>query len=272
VRHNLSDGRMDLCPKCGYVRQAKDGDPYLECPRCGIVFAKFAKYHAPSPAAPAEAGSAEVEELPPPGPWYLRLSDRLMELPERPDPLKLAAQALVLAVMVVWGLRLITYKVITAEIGYSFLHNVDLPIHEFGHVLFRPFGDWMMYLGGSLFQCLLPAVIGVIFLWRQREPFAAAFCLWWTAENVLDVAPYIYDAKLMAMPLVGEWNDEVAELHVLRHDWHNILLPFHAVDSAAALGTLAHTLGASLMALSWLWAGLWLWKAWQHSRTESAFT
>ncbi|HEY3858061.1 MAG TPA: hypothetical protein VGM47_00465 [Gammaproteobacteria bacterium] len=263
---------MDICPKCGYQRLPKDADPYLECSRCGIVFAKYVKRHEVDELAaqPAVAGvEAEVEEAPL-GPWYLRLYDRLMELPEEPDRTKLAGQALVLAVMLVWGVRLISYPVMTAGIMESFFHEVDLPIHEFGHVLFRPFGEWMMYLGGSLFQCLMPALIGVAFIWKMRNPFGAAFCLWWTAENVLDVAPYIYDAKLMALPLVGEWNDQVADMHVLRHDWHNILLPFHAVDSAWALGNAAHLIGAALMVLSWIWAGAWLWKAWQQARTDQA--
>ncbi|HEV2112075.1 MAG TPA: zinc ribbon domain-containing protein [Gammaproteobacteria bacterium] len=258
---------MDTCPKCGYQRQAKDVDPYAECARCGIVFAKYAHYHPEPTADPAEPiADTAVDE--PVGPWYLRLKDRLMELPEHPDKTKLLAQGLVLAVMVVWGVRLVTYKVITAEILYSFLHNVDLPIHEFGHLLFRPLGEWMMYLGGSLFQCLLPAILGVIFIWRQRDPFAACFCLWWTGENVVDVAPYIYDAKLMALPLTGEWNDEVAELHAQRHDWHNILEPLGAVNSAPHIGMLAHGLGAGIMGLACLWAGRWLWLAWRAAETE----
>ena len=257
---------MDTCPKCGYQRQAKDADPYNECPRCGIVFAKYAHYH-PEPAAGYAEPVADAAVDEPAGPWYLRLKDRLMELPEHPDKTKLMAQGLVLGVMIVWGIRLVSYKVITAEILYSFLHNVDLPIHEFGHLLFRPFGEWMMYLGGSLFQCLLPAILGVIFIWKQRDPFAASFCLWWTGENVVDVAPYIYDAKLMALPLVGEWNDEVAEMHVQRHDWHNILEPLGAVNSAPHIGMVAHTLGAALMVLACLWGGRWLWLAWRASET-----
>jgi hypothetical protein len=264
---------MSACPKCDYLRQVKDADPYTECPRCGIVFTKYALHHqdpVATPTAeiaqkPAESQATDDEAE---GPWYLRLKDRLMELPERPDKTRLLAQAAVLAVMVVWGIRLITYRVITAEIMGSFLHSVDLPIHEFGHVLFRPFGEWMMYLGGSLFQCLLPAILGVAFIWKQRNPFAACFCLWWTAENVLDVAPYIYDAKLMALPLVGEWNDEVAEMHVLRHDWHNILAPMGLVGSAEHIGMAVHAIGATLMVLAWFWGGLWLWKAWQGSRLD----
>src|SRR5579859_6989956 len=98
---------MDTCPKCAYQRQAKDADPYLECPHCGIVFAKYAKYHVPAAqsavAATAPAVDPDAEPAQEESPWYLRLWDRLMELPERPEPVALAAQALVLAVMVVWG-------------------------------------------------------------------------------------------------------------------------------------------------------------------------
>src|SRR5215469_14894179 len=252
---------MDICPKCGYRRQAKDQDPYAECPRCGIIFARYAAHQQ----QPAEPIAPEVEQELPPS-WREQLWYRLFELPDEPNEVALLGQGLVLLVMVVWGVPLIADKVMTAEIMYSFWHDVDLPIHEFGHLLFRPFGEWMMYLGGSLFQCLLPALLGVAFIWRMRNPFAAAFCLWWTAENILDVAPYIYDAKLMAMPLTGEWNDEVAELHVLRHDWHNILLPFNAVDKAWMLGNVAHFIGAAMMVLSWAWAGAWLRKAWKQAK------
>ena len=259
---------MDTCPKCGYQRQPKDAGPYDECPHCGIVFAKYARYHSAGPAEPPVTAVEPDPDDAPEGPWYMRLNDRLMELPEHPDRTVLMAQALVLAVMTVWGVYLISRKLITAEIMYSFLHTADLPIHEFGHLLFRPFGQWMMYLGGSLFQCLLPALIGVAFIWKQRNPFAAAFCLWWTGENVVDVAPYIYDAKLMALPLVGEWNDEVAEMHVLRHDWHNILEPLGLVDSAQRIASVVHTLGAALMVLACLWGGWWLWQAWKQSKQE----
>src|SRR5271170_928025 len=118
---------MSACPKCGYLRQVKDADPYTECPRCGIVFAKYAVHHQDPVATPTLEMATKPAEIQAPddeaeGPWYLRLKDRLMELPERPDKTRLLAQAAVLAVMVVWGILLITYRVITAEIMGSFLH------------------------------------------------------------------------------------------------------------------------------------------------------
>jgi uncharacterized protein YbjQ (UPF0145 family) len=37
---------MITCPKCGHTRQPGDGHPDYECPKCGIIYAKFdpAKY------------------------------------------------------------------------------------------------------------------------------------------------------------------------------------------------------------------------------------
>ncbi|MGH7485460.1 MAG: zinc ribbon domain-containing protein, partial [bacterium] len=204
----------------------------------------------------------------PEGPWWQRLGDRLMELPERPDEMRLMFQAGVYAAFLVWGIQLIADNWHTAEIMYSFMHRANLLIHEAGHVFFRPFGTWMMFLGGSLFQCLLPALIGIAFIWKQRDPFGALMCLWWTGENFLDVTPYIADARLMALPLVGEWNDDAFEARALRHDWHNILGMIGKLDSDQTLAATVHTLGALLMILSWIWGAMWLWKAWQQARVQ----
>ena len=32
---------MDVCPKCGYVRQQTDTAPEWQCPNCGIAYAKY---------------------------------------------------------------------------------------------------------------------------------------------------------------------------------------------------------------------------------------
>jgi hypothetical protein len=35
----------------------------------------------------------------------------------------------------------------------SLIHLPMVPIHEFGHILFRPFGEFMTLLGGSRSRC-----------------------------------------------------------------------------------------------------------------------
>lgn len=39
------DGCCLVCPKCGYERQPKDDDfvPKAECPKCGVIYAKFSR-------------------------------------------------------------------------------------------------------------------------------------------------------------------------------------------------------------------------------------
>lgn len=46
---------MKTCPKCGYTRQPEDAAPEYECPRCGIVYAKYKPRPAPKVAAPRVA-------------------------------------------------------------------------------------------------------------------------------------------------------------------------------------------------------------------------
>jgi hypothetical protein len=180
---------------------------------------------------------------------------------------ELTAYAALYLVFLLWGIRLIAYDPIGGDIGHSFLHNINLPFHEFGHVLFRPFGEWLTFLGGSLFQCLLPVILGGVFLVRERNPFPATLCLWWAGENLLDLAPYIGDARAMDLPLVGEWSEEVAELRILRHDWHNLLEPMGMLAWDHRLAVLAHVAGALLMVLAWIWGGWWLWQARKQLRS-----
>ncbi|MGH8281161.1 MAG: zinc ribbon domain-containing protein [Gammaproteobacteria bacterium] len=258
----------DICPKCGYRREPQDTAPYIECPRCGVVFAKYAKYNGRQTAD--QSVSTGIIPLDEPGVrWHQALKKRLLEIPEKPDRATLIIESLVFGLFLMWGIRLIAYGWRSFGIMHSFLHLADLPFHEFGHILFSPFGHWLMLLGGSLFQCLLPALLGAVFLLRERNPFAASFCLWWMGENFLDVAPYIGDARAMSLPLTGEWNDATAQMHVLRHDWHNLLEPLGLLSWDHRLAALVHTLGAGLMILAWLWGSVWLWEAWQQTRSEN---
>ena len=88
-------------------------------------------------------------------------------------------------------------------IGASFLHLINLPFHEAGHILFSPFGEFMTTLGGSLAQVLVPIVCAGAFLTTSWNPFGAAVMGWWAGENLLDVAIYINDARALQLTLIG---------------------------------------------------------------------
>jgi hypothetical protein len=46
----------------------------------------------------------------------------------------------------------------------SLMDNIDLPIHETGHLVFSAFGDFMQFAGGTLFQLIMPGAFVFYFL------------------------------------------------------------------------------------------------------------
>ena len=121
--------------------------------------------------------------------------------------------------------------------NWHFIDNVNLLVHEGGHVVFMPFGMFLYILGGSLTQVLLPALFVVYFYW-QEQYYSAALTLFWVGENLLNVSVYAGDAVRMQLPLLG--GDNVI------HDWNWLLVytgQLHHTDGVAltirTLGTLA---------------------------------
>jgi hypothetical protein len=137
-----------------------------------------------------------------------------------------------------------------AELSNSLLHMVNLPFHEAGHLVCAPFGSFMMSLGGSLLQVTVPLVCAVAFLKQQDDRFAAAVCVWWAGQNLLDLAPYIEDARSLQLMLLGGPADEVEG-----HDWEAILTTLgwlhldHTIARAAwVVGALTMTVAIVYMA------------------------
>ena len=117
------------------------------------------------------------------------------------------------------------------------VHNVDLVFHEAGHAIFGVFGQFMGALGGSLNQVLMPAICTGYFLWHRR-PAAASVALFWTGENLVDVAIYAADGRDMKLPLLAEG---------LTHDWNWILSELSLRDRADAVGRAVFTLGVLVL-------------------------
>lgn len=103
---------------------------------------------------------------------------------------------------------------------------LDLGIHELGHVLFAPFGEFMRIAGGSLFQCIFPLLWLVGFL-QVRWYFAAAMSWCWLGLNLFDVAAYAADARARTLPLAtglaGLYEQGSDEVYDQAHDWYQLL-------------------------------------------------
>jgi hypothetical protein len=158
-------------------------------------------------------------------------------------------------VVVLLGLAAWTWSLAGASIasnaaGQSFLHLIDLPFHEAGHVIFMPLGSFMMTLGGSLMQLIVPGALTIVFLTRHRDPFGAAVTCWWLGENLLDLAPYIADARALQLVLIGGYTGAEVE----GHDWERILTTLGWLHRDQTLARLAHFTGTCIMLLACGWA------------------
>lgn len=105
--------------------------------------------------------------------------------------------------------------------------GLNLGIHEMGHMVFNPFGEFMTVAGGSLLQCLVPILSPLMFI-RQRDYFGVAFCFAWLSTNLWDLAVYVDDSRKLQLPLVTpfkgdetihDWNWMLDQLNMLQYDY-----------------------------------------------------
>jgi hypothetical protein len=137
--------------------------------------------------------------------------------------------------------------------GSNFLHMVLLPFHEAGHyALFRWFGNFIMTLGGTLGQHLMPLVAGYALLVNRRDPFGAALCFWLLGFSTIDMAVYMYDAFDPQLVLLGGLTGAESD----HHDWQNLFDDTGLLGHARGIGLFFELVGGAMMMLGLLWAGV----------------
>jgi hypothetical protein len=234
------------CPKCSHQPLPADQSLPAACPSCGVILAKVAQQAAqgglPSRSPVRASGVVQIDRE---TGWRALL----LHVPERVDSTLFWGRAALLVMFAIWSLWLITRSVADGEMAQSFIHGPLLVFHEAGHVLFMPLGQWMTVVGGALTQWLMPLVLGAALLWKNRDPFGAAFALWLLGVSVMDIAPYMYDALHPQLTLLGGGTGEDGG-----HDFIFLLDSVGLRHRAQWLGLLLHKLGASLVLLALGWA------------------
>jgi hypothetical protein len=243
-----------ICPKCKYALPFAGN----ECPRCGIIFSKY---------RPPETGSAIEVKLPDTkAEAVLDRSDIMRDLlfHVEPDtsPISFGGRLLLFIVLLVYGWRFMIMPMESGTILGSLWHLVNLPFHEAGHIIFRPFGRFMTSLGGSLGQLLMPLVCLGSFLFATRDVFAGSFALWWFGENFLDLAPYINDAMALRLPLLGGNTGQTSPYGF--HDWEFILKEAGLLCYDHVLAQISHKTGIVIMLLAYFWGGYILFKQFKN--------
>jgi hypothetical protein len=112
------------------------------------------------------------------------------------------------------------------------LDTVTLIIHEAGHFFFRPLGETLYFMGGSIFQVLFPAAI-TVFIWR-RWPQHTVYTLFWTGQSMCNAAVYIADAPYKRLHLINPR---------LIHDWNHLCTQLGIMDSATGIAAVVHWFG-----------------------------
>ena len=237
------------CPKCNFEQP----DSRTECLKCNIVFEKYLSTRnrasdkslvAPSVYLTKEGNlhSSKIKA-------HLK---NLFHINSEISIYSLIGRVIVLSVIIAWGLKFIFSPIEGNYSGTSFMHLVNLPFHEAGHILFRIFGQFMMTLGGSLTQCLVPLICLLTFLVKTKDPFAASVSLWWLGENLIDLAPYINDARALKLILLGGVTGQDVEDY---HDWEFILRKINLLEYDHMMAQTAHMVGSIVMIIAFVWGG-----------------
>ena len=244
----------DKCPKCAFAPLPADQAFPAACPRCGLILAKFgaappAGSRSATSLATAQEGESALREesrlgrflgaftyLPPEvlrSYWYLRLG--------------------AIAVMLLATLALLArYDLESGKGGYWLVHAFLTPFHEVGHLVFMPFGEFMMLAGGTIGQHALFIGLGALFLFRNRDPFTASLMLWGLGYSVLTMATYMYDA----------WNPQVTLLtgrtgDTGGHDWIDLFGDMGLLPRAQPIGRAFHKVAYVVQFAAIGWAA-WL--------------
>ena len=137
--------------------------------------------------------------------------------------------------------------------GYiPIIDDLNLLLHEAGHLVFMLFGYTMGLYGGTLGQLAFPIIFAVAFL-RQKSIVSVTVSLLWLFENFFNIAAYAADARAQVLPLLG--GDSRG------HDWTNILSYWGALQYDTTIATVLRVMGwlGLLFTLVWItylwWTG-----------------
>jgi hypothetical protein len=263
---------MTLCPNCAYERQESDRGVAGECPRCGVVYEKWrprvdARALEPPSSEPLVYDEYdEYDDEAPRGSLASRVLSRFVTVKPAVSQLELGGHAVLYVLLFLWGWRFIFMDYRDGAINASFLHHVNLVFHEAGHVIFRPFGEFMTVFGGSLAQLLVPLIVAVAFLVKNRDPFGASVGVWWLGQSFKDLAPYIYDASRLVMPLLGGVTGADVPGY---HDWNNILRYFDILWADHLVAKYSNRIGTALILTFMVWGGYTLYREYRNLDRDS---
>jgi len=166
--------------------------------------------------------------------------------------LDLGARAALLVFLVVWTWSYFWVRLIDLGPEPGVMHLVHLVFHEAGHTITAMLTDnrtAIVFMGSGL-QVLFPLIIAVAFYVTNKDAFSSAVGLWWTGHALLDVAPYIGDARSLNLQLLSGGTGKEVE----GHDWEYLLEHWHALNRDIYIAAHVATVARVIMVVAFAWA------------------
>jgi hypothetical protein len=135
---------------------------------------------------------------------------------------------------------------------WTLFSGIIFGAHEFGHLFWMFFGEWMGVAGGSLTQLLIPIGAAAVVL-RSRDWFGVAICGVFLATSLGELSWYIDDARRLDLDLVSFSEDGGI------HDWNYLLNSVGLIRHDRAIAGLTRLTGIVVLLASFVFALQLLW-------------
>mgnify|MGYP001314340225 CR=1 FL=1 len=132
----------------------------------------------------------------------------------------------------------------------SIIGPLNLGIHEFGHLIFMPLGEFMHMIGGTIFQMIVP-FFAMFNFYRQDDFFSIALSFGWLSTNFFSIARYAADTRRMEIPISTPFGGNPI------HDWNYLLVKWRLLHWDMRIAGFFRILAAISMLICFL-LGVWL--------------
>ena len=149
------------------------------------------------------------------------------------------------------------------DFEFSLFGGVIFGVHELGHLVFAPFGEFLTVAGGSISQIVLP-IAAIALFYKQKNLFAVAVCGCWLVASMGQLAIYIGDARAEQLDLVS-FSPEGGG-----HDWNYLLERMRLLKNDTQIADFVRFLGWIVLALSVLLGAGEIRKVWRGTADAEA--